>query len=271
MGLVTKFATACVILFAVWTQLRLYPHLERCVPCLEPQHLWGHQVDDTPDLTNQVAIVTGANVGLGLSTAKHLLQRGATVVMGCRRMGSCTAARDSLNGVVPDISRAVPLHIDLSSLKSVSAFADDVLNSFDHVDMVVLNAAVFPVEFGTATETELELAFSVNHVGHALLTNRLLQHYGLGSTMKISVVCSNHHYLAYETPQWTIAGALQNKSMFSANQAYGQSKLANIYFTQELTRRLDIRGADAIYVNAAHPGVRLFVCFCVCVLSLIHI
>lgn len=251
---------ALVAAFAAWTQLRLYPHTERSCPCLEPQYLWGYQTHEMPSLEGQVAIVTGANVGLGLSTAKLLLQKGATVVMGCRRMGSCNDAKESLRNKIPNLDQAVPMHIDLSSLKSVSSFVENFERQFDRLDVIVLNAAVFPVDYAVATETQLELAFSVNHVGHFLLTTQLLQRYAepmvsLGG-IKVSVVSSNHHFFSYDPPLWISPPeqGLANASLFDSNAAYGHSKLANIYFAQELTRRLDRQGLDHIFVNSAHPG-----------------
>ncbi len=267
---------------AAWTQVRLLPLIEGSFPVLEPQRYWGFQHHEIPDLSGKVAIVTGANVGLGQQTAKLLLKKGATVVMGCRRMDACEAARDELKGEVPDSGKAVPMNVDLASLTSVAAFADAFAARFDRLDAVVLNAAVFPTEFQTAAETQLEMAFSVNHLGHALLISRLLHHFeermAASTGMKIAVVSSSHHFLSYDPPLWTAeagaGSALANASLFSSNEAYGQSKLANVLFTQELADRLEQRGRTNFYVNAAHPGAcvrhsytctRLRACFRACV------
>ena len=248
-GIVTVF----VVVLAVWSEFRVLPQIERCLPCLEPSFFWNYGLEDIPDLTGKVAVVTGANKGLGLATSKMLLQKGATVIMGCRNMKACHAARESLADKVPDLDLAKPLQIDLSRLQSVQNFTNNIMDTFEHIDMLVLNAAVFPTDFYIADDTGLDLAFSVNHVGHFLLTTRLVQKYkDSGAGMKIAVVTSSHHFINYEDPLQR--GTLTNASEFDANAAYGFSKLANIHFTQELADRLHHNRSNHIYVNSVHPG-----------------
>jgi NAD(P)-dependent dehydrogenase (short-subunit alcohol dehydrogenase family) len=240
------FASFAVVAFAVWSQARLWPILE--------------------------AVVTGANTGLGLATARQLLRSGATVVMGCRDMRRCNEARNSLVGQVPDVSLAVPMEIDLASLKSTAQFADAVAAKFPALHVLVLNAAVFPDSFGTAKETGLEMAFSVNHVAHFLLATRLLrnfaldapsktctttaasgerQHQNATSALKVAVVSSSHHFFAVNKP--LTEASFQDAASFAMDEAYGYSKLANLLFMQELSKRLLSRGVN-VYVNAVQPG-----------------
>ncbi len=266
------FASFAVVAFAVWSQARLWPILEGSIPGLEPPFLWGVSEESLQDLRGQVAVVTGANTGLGLATARQLLRSGATVVMGCRDMRRCNEARNSLVGQVPDVSLAVPMEIDLASLKSTAQFADAVAAKFPALHVLVLNAAVFPDSFGTAKETGLEMAFSVNHVAHFLLATRLLrnfaldapsktctttaasgerQHQNATSALKVAVVSSSHHFFAVNKP--LTEASFQDAASFAMDEAYGYSKLANLLFMQELSKRLLSRGVN-VYVNAVQPG-----------------
>jgi NAD(P)-dependent dehydrogenase (short-subunit alcohol dehydrogenase family) len=189
---------------------------------------------DLPSFTGRTAIVTGANSGLGLVTARELARVGARVIMACRDVDKGTAAAAGLVGDV-QVRR-----LDLQSLTSVRDFADSIAI----VDILINNAGIMAVPY-TITSDGFESQIGTNHLGHFALTNLLLPKL----TDRVVTVSSTAH----------LAGRislrdLNNKARpYSAWLAYAQSKLANLLFTSELQRRLTAAGSS-IKAHAAHPG-----------------
>ena len=189
---------------------------------------------DLPSFTGRTAVVTGANSGLGLVTARELARAGARVIMGCRNLDKGNAAAAGMTGDV-QVRR-----LDLQDLASVHDFADSV----GLVDVLVNNAGIMAVPY-TITRDGFESQIGTNHLGHFALTNLLLPKLA----DRVVTVSSMMHY----------SGAISLKDLnwkarpYSAWLAYGQSKLANLLFTSELQRRLDAAGS-AIKAHAAHPG-----------------
>ena len=204
----------------------------------------GWTADDIPDLIGTRAVVTGANSGLGLETALALARRGAEVTMACRSpergAAALTHLRDQLG---PDAAVELRL-LDLADLGSVRAFAD----GWDGpLDLLVNNAGIMAVPYGL-TADGFEQQLGTNHLGPFALTGLLLPALREAAVARVVTVSSQGHRMgriAFED--------LQSHRSYQRWLAYGQSKLANLLFTRELTRRLSRAGATA-NAAAAHPG-----------------
>jgi NAD(P)-dependent dehydrogenase (short-subunit alcohol dehydrogenase family) len=203
--------------------------------------------DDIPDQTGRVAIVTGANTGIGLETARMLAQKGARVVLACRSREKGEAAALRIAGERPSGSAAfAPL--DLSDLDSVATFARDFAAADARLDLLVNNAGVMVPPLGR-TKQGFELQFGTNHLGHFALVARLLPLLERGAGARVVVVSStaqNMGRIDFDDLNW-------ERRSYSAWAAYGQSKLANMMFALELRRRLARAGSE-LRVTAAHPG-----------------
>ena len=202
--------------------------------------------DDIPDQSGRVALVTGANSGIGYETARQLAARHAHVVMACRSLDKAEAAKARILNEVPDASvRVMPL--DLSSLASVHAFAEAFLAEHDRLDLLINNAGVMVPPF-SKTEEGFELQFGTNHLGHFALTGLLLPLINRTPEARIVTVSSEAHRMGkidFEN--------LNGEKGYSKWPFYGQSKLANLLFTYELQRHLEAAGHSTLAV-AAHPG-----------------
>jgi NAD(P)-dependent dehydrogenase (short-subunit alcohol dehydrogenase family) len=204
-------------------------------------------VDDIPDQTGRIAIVTGANTGIGYETARALAHAGADVTLACRSREKGEAAAARIAGEGPR-GRAVFQALDLADLESVRRFAGDFAKAHDRIDLLVNNAGVMvPPESRTKQGSELQLG--VNHLGHFALTNALLDLLRATPGARVVSVSSMAHRIGkmdFEDLDFARRG-------YDAWAAYGQSKLANLLFTFELQRRLETEDAGVIAV-AAHPG-----------------
>jgi NAD(P)-dependent dehydrogenase (short-subunit alcohol dehydrogenase family) len=193
---------------------------------------------DVPGQSGRVAVVTGANTGLGFETAKVLLERGATVVLACRNLGKARDAIARLGG-------GVAVELDLSSLDSVRRAAAEIGAAHPRLDLLINNAGLMsPARQETADGFELQ--FGTNHLGHFVLTGLLLDRMRDVPGSRVVTVSSIAHRQAsihFDDLQFTRG--------YRWGRAYGQSKLANLMFTYELQRRL--AGTSTIAV-AAHPG-----------------
>jgi NAD(P)-dependent dehydrogenase (short-subunit alcohol dehydrogenase family) len=203
--------------------------------------------DDIADLTGRVAVVTGANTGLGLETARELAAKNATVVLAVRDLGKGESARADITAGVPGADVSVQA-LDLASLESVRAASADLHERFDSIDLLVNNAGVmFTPKSTTADGFELQLG--VNHLGHFALTGLLLDLMLDVEGSRIVTVSSNAHKFKSTFDLTDLAGT----DGYNRTAAYGRSKVANLLFTYELQRRLAAGGAPTIAL-AAHPG-----------------
>jgi NAD(P)-dependent dehydrogenase (short-subunit alcohol dehydrogenase family) len=205
----------------------------------------GWTAADIPDQSGRVAVVTGANSGLGLSTARELARKGATVVMACRDPGRGEAARDEVAATAS--GEAVLERLDLADLESVRDFAARVAAGRPRIDLLINNAGVMaPPRRQTADGFELQLG--TNHLGHFALTGLLLDPLLAAPGSRVVTTTSTMHWIGRVD-----FDDLQRERGYNRWFAYGQSKLANLLFARELQRRLGEAGADTISV-AAHPG-----------------
>jgi NAD(P)-dependent dehydrogenase (short-subunit alcohol dehydrogenase family) len=202
---------------------------------------------DIPDQAGRTAVVTGANAGIGLQTAKLLASRGAHVVLACRNPGRAEQAAARLRSAHPAASVAT-VALDLASLASVRAAAAQLQAAYPRLDLLVNNAGVMEVPY-ERTEDGFELTLGTNHLGHFALTGLLLPSLLATPGSRVVTMSSQGHasgVMNFED--------LQHDRGYEPATAYFQSKLANLLFTYELDRRLRAAGAATAAV-AAHPGV----------------
>ncbi len=203
---------------------------------------WTHT--DIPDQTDKIAIVTGANSGIGYETAKSLAARGATVVMACRNPEKGQVALEALLDDQPE-AKVVLMSLDLGSLGSIRAFAAAVADRYDHLDLLINNAGVMVPPKGL-TADGFETQLGTNHLGHFALTGLLLPLLEAADSPRVVNVSSMAH--KFGTIDFE---DLQSEDRYRPWAAYGQSKLANLLFTTELNRRANGSGVVA---TSAHPG-----------------
>ena len=199
--------------------------------------------DDMPDLTGQIIIITGANSGLGLASAKKLSQKGAKVIMACRSEERGLQALQEV-AAIADVQPQLML-LDLGDLASVKSFADAFTKQYQRLDVLLNNAGIMATPYGTTTDG-FEQQIGINHLGHFALTGHLLPM--LLDTPNSRIV--NVSSLAARNGRMDLP-SFRDPVECKPWRAYGQSKLANLLFTKELDRRL--QGKD-VRVVAAHPG-----------------
>ena len=198
-------------------------------------------------MDGKVVLVTGANTGIGKETALDLAKRGARVIMACRDLKKGETA---LNDIVEKTgSKNVVLkQLDLASLKSVRTFAEDINQNEPHLHVLINNAGVMMIPELTKTEDGFEMQMGVNHLGHFLLTNLVVDLLKKSTPSRIVVVSSVAHWLMTKEMKFD---NINSEVSYDKGDAYGQSKLANVLFVRELATRLKETGVTA---NSLHPG-----------------
>lgn len=200
-------------------------------------------------LDGKVAIITGANSGIGFETAKELAARGAQVILACRTINSAEEAAKRIKNQLrfTKISNLVPMELNLANLASVKRFAIAAKMNHPEIHILINNAGVFyPKDVRKTTEDGFEIHFGVNHLGHFLLTLLLLDTLKKSKPSRIIIVSSILHENAKVNFDDVIAGNLREPT-----NLYASSKLANMYFCRELARNLEGSGVN---VYALCPG-----------------
>jgi NAD(P)-dependent dehydrogenase (short-subunit alcohol dehydrogenase family) len=202
--------------------------------------------EQIPDQHGRTAVVTGANSGLGLETARELARHGASVVLACRNTEKGARALSEIEASVPGAQLELAA-LDLGSLASVEAFAEGFRADHDGLDLLIDNAGVMaPPRRQTADGFELQLG--TNHLGHFALAARLLGALEGRADARVVTLSSNAHKLGRINFE-----DLQAERRYNRWRAYNQSKLADLMFALELDRRLRAAGSTVKSV-AAHPG-----------------
>jgi len=200
-----------------------------------------------PSQAGRLAIVTGANSGIGLEAARQLAAAGAEVVLAVRNMTKGQAAADDIRGSVP-LAQVRVEELDLSSLASVEAFAERLIAQGKPIDILVNNAGVMAVPTRHTTVDGFELQFATNYLGHFALTGRLMPLLTAAPSARVVSLSSGTHHMG----RIDLAD-LQSERRYGAGRSYAQSKLATLMFADELQRRSDRHGWGLLS-TAAHPG-----------------
>lgn len=202
---------------------------------------------DIPSQKGKIAIVTGANIGLGFETTIGLANKGMKVIMACRNMGKAETARQEIIKKIPDADLEI-LQLNLASLESVRDFAKEYTSKYTQLDLLIENAGIMIPPF-SKTEDNFESQMGVNYFAHFLLTNLLYPTLNNTDNARIVTLSSGAHKsgkIDFDN--------LNSEREYSKFGAYAQSKLACLMFAYELQRRLASKGSSVIAVSA-HPGV----------------
>ncbi len=201
----------------------------------------------TFDLTDTIAVITGANSGIGLETAKVLAGSGAEVIMAVRNLDKAEKAADNVRKEYP--AARMQIHqLDLADLASVRLFTEEFSKNYQSLDLLINNAGVMIPPYGK-TKDGFELQFGSNHLGHFALTGQLLPLLKAAPGSRVVTVSSLAHKRA-EIDFHNLDGANGYQPM----KFYGQSKLANLMFALELDRKLKENHLKIISL-ACHPGI----------------
>ncbi|PHU23096.1 Short-chain dehydrogenase TIC 32, chloroplastic [Capsicum chinense] len=207
------------------------------------------------DGSGLTAIVTGASSGIGAETSRVLALRGVHVIMAVRNIAAAEDVKETIVKEIP-AAKVDIMELDLSSLASVRKFAADFISSGHSLNMLINNAGVSGIPF-ILSKDNIELQFATNHLGHFLLTNLLLDKMK-ETTRKTKregriVNVSSGAYRVFTCREGIRFDKINDPESYGRFTAYGQSKLANILHTCELTRRLKEGGVE-ITANSIHPG-----------------
>jgi WW domain-containing oxidoreductase len=203
------------------------------------------------DLSNKNVIVTGANTGIGLETARVLTEHGAVVYMACRSKERCEAAAKQIRNSLINKQHAENvkcMNLDLSSLQSVRDFAQEFNNLNIPLHILINNAGVMAPTVYAKTKDNFEIQFGTNHLGHFLLTHLLVDRLIEGAPSRVVNVSSMAHKqvssINFDDLNW--------EKDYNPWKSYGASKLQNILFANEFDKRYSSKGIRA---NSLHPGV----------------
>ena len=205
---------------------------------------------DIPSQAGKLAIVTGANSGIGYHTALELARAGAHVILACRNPLKAEEAKARIVAAVPQAAVEVA-QVDMADLDSIRAFAEGFVASGRKLDLLINNAGVMGFPQRTPTAQGFEGQFGTNHLGHFALTGELMPALLKTPHSRVVTVASIAHKggrMRFEDPNWEKA--------YDPRKAYQQSKLANLMFGLELDRRLKRANADVASI-IAHPGVAI--------------
>ena len=203
---------------------------------------------DIPDQSGRIAVVTGANGGLGLETSRALAAAGAHVVMAARNQEKAAAAVEDIRRTVAEPVLEV-VALDLGSQDSARAAAEQILATHDRIDLLINNAGVMGIP-ERKTVDGYEMQFGVDHLGHWSLTALLMPALLRGGAARIVTVTSTAHHMgrAVDPANPHLEGR------YGPWRAYGQAKLANFHFGLGLQRQLEAAGVPAASL-VAHPGL----------------
>ena len=200
-----------------------------------------------PNLKDKVVIITGATSGLGKEAARVLAGKDATVVMAVRNTNKAESVSKEIKKEFPNANIDIR-QLELNSLKSIQTFSDSIIMDYERLHVLINNAGVMACPF-SKTEDGFEIQMGVNHLGHFALTGLLLPLMKITKGSRIVVTSSIAHKFGninFEDINW-------EKRKYNTSNAYGDSKIANLYFTYELAKKLK-GDANAPLVTAAHPG-----------------
>ncbi|MCG7588352.1 oxidoreductase [Photobacterium sp. OFAV2-7] len=206
---------------------------------------WSAQ--DIQDQQGRLVIVTGATSGIGKETALTLAGKNASVIIAARNMAKGQDVVDEILKQHPKADISVR-ELDLTNLESIKTFSDSILRDYKQLDVLINNAGIMMCPY-SKTSDGFEVQMGTNHLGHFALTGRLMPLLMNTKNARIIVLSS----IAHRFGNIDLSDINWDNRAYNTNKAYGDSKLANLYFAYELSRKLEgIKGAPI--VTAAHPG-----------------
>lgn len=200
----------------------------------------------TDGVQGKTVVITGGNAGIGKEAAVELARLGARVIITSRNEARGRAAVQEVVERSGNVEVDV-MALDLASFRSIRTFAAELAGRTDRLDVLVNNAGLV-LRKRTETEDGFEATFGINHLGHFLLTDLLLDQLKASGPSRVVVVASDAHQSAKQGLDFD---DLQSTSGYRWGRVYGQSKLANIYFARELARRME---GSSVTSNSLHPG-----------------
>jgi NAD(P)-dependent dehydrogenase (short-subunit alcohol dehydrogenase family) len=204
-------------------------------------------IEQVPSQSGKVAIVTGANSGIGYETSLTLARKDITVIMACRNLQKGEAAKQKILAAYPDAKLKV-MELNIANLSSVKMFVKHFRNHFDYFNLLINNAGIMMSPF-QETEDGFENQMATNYLGHFALTGQLLPLMDNSTSSRVVSLSS----LSYKWAEIDFENLHAEKG-YSKNKAYGQSKRACLVYAYELQRRLSEAGYQILSV-AAHPGL----------------
>ncbi|XP_005097012.1 retinol dehydrogenase 14 [Aplysia californica] len=196
-------------------------------------------------MNGKTVIITGANCGIGKATALELARRNARIILACRNLASAAETAKQICRSTGN-TEIIPRALDLSSIKSIREFSQEILSEEHRIDVLVNNAGVFQCPY-SKTEDGFEMQMGVNHFGHFLLTSLLTERLKQSAPSRIVIVSS-----ALSKRGSINFDDIHSEKSYNKMKAYADSKLANLMFTKELSKRLDGSGVSVL---ALHPGM----------------
>ncbi len=206
-------------------------------------------VNNIPDQSGKIIIITGANSGIGYESARELTRKGAEVIVASRDPVKAEQAILKIKEEIPE-AKLKFIELNLASLDSIRNFSEEFISNYDKLDVLLNNAGIMLIPYGK-TEDGFENIVGTNHLGHFALTGLLMDRLSTTPGSRVVNVASNAHYAGEMDFENLL---FENESGYSPMKAYSRSKLANLLFTYELQRRFQISGYDVIGL-AAHPGI----------------
>jgi len=207
-------------------------------------------VETMPDQSGRVAIVTGANIGLGLEIARALAMKDAHVVLACRNMEKGEGAKAELKRTAGESAKVDVMRLDVASLDAVKDFAAEFRRRFQRLDMLMENAGVMALQERRESVDGFELQLATNHIGHFVLTGELMPLLKATEGSRVVTQSSSANWfgnLDFED--------LNAEKKYDRWAQYCMTKLANVVFATELQRRLDERGLKSPTAYSVHPGI----------------
>ncbi len=203
--------------------------------------------DDMPDMRGKIAIVTGANSGIGYETARALAAKRSQVILAGRNEEKGRAALQAIRAEQPEAAIEWQ-ELDLADLASIHRFVEGFLDRYSQLHLLINNAGVMQIPEHLQTADGFEMQFGTNHLGHFALTGLLLDTLnGTPDARVVTVSSFGHRFGKMDFDN------LNAEQSYSPGRAYAESKVANLLFTYELQRRLEAAGVQTL-ATAAHPG-----------------
>ena len=198
-----------------------------------------------PNLEGKIALITGANSGLGYYTAKALAEKKAHVILACRSLKKANLAKDKLKSLNPE-GIFTSIELDLSDFNNVNKIGFKINNDFENLDLLINNAGIMHPP-RTLSAQGYEIQFAVNHLSHMLLTLKLLPLIEKKENSRIVTITSGAQF--FGKVGWK---NLKSENYYNKWESYANSKLANVMFALELNEKLKQKNILSL---AAHPGI----------------